>query len=635
MSHTTTKLVDGPCAIRIIAVNDVYQLDNLPSFKTCVSKESDFPGLTITVLAGDFLAPSLLSRLDHGIGMVDILNSCHLDYVCFGNHEADVSWEDLLVRITDSRFTWLNSNITGMPLPAQVGPSKKPFPALPQYVVLEVQNGTSKRRIALVGLVTEDQAIYHEGIFGGGIISPLQETAAALLHSIQEAEKANGGVDIIIPLTHQVMPLDRKLASEVGQFPLIIGGHDHEPYDEVVNGCRIIKTGADGVNIAICDVVWPSHQPSDTETKIMAPEITVTLKKASEYPADEAVAKLVQSHSTILDDLKSSSLFTIPTDPHPSTGNSVTLSSKGVRLRPTSLAQLLCTKLRSILHADCALLNAGCIRGNADYQPGQQVTYADLENELPLGAGVVVVELPGKVINDAINYSRSFALQTPPKEQGCYLQIDDELKWDRDALRVLAINKQPFDESRLYKAVVLFKSLHGLDHIVPLCDYVQQLPNDHKIRQLSNESVCEAKSLLVEHFSKNLLLHMVETTGLIKMDADGDGRISKEELLGSLRDKAVADNLKAHRSGVDPDAVTMPSKIVVNNLFKLCDPYGETGFIDIKALISLRLSAFEDFVFDSRHPLDAVAVEELITAINSLLGSNDSKTMLFDSIFRL
>lgn len=59
---------------------------------------------------------------------------------------------------------------------------------------------------------------------------------------IKEKEIANGGIDLIIPMTHQLMPLDRKLA-EMNMFPLIVGGHDHEPYYEEVNGCKIIKTG--------------------------------------------------------------------------------------------------------------------------------------------------------------------------------------------------------------------------------------------------------------------------------------------------------------------------------------------------------------------------------------------------------
>ena len=78
-----------PCSLRIIFINDVYELDNLPRFATCVREQSTEN--TVVLLAGDFVAPSLLSQLDNARGMVDCLNRCGLQYVCFGNHEADIA----------------------------------------------------------------------------------------------------------------------------------------------------------------------------------------------------------------------------------------------------------------------------------------------------------------------------------------------------------------------------------------------------------------------------------------------------------------------------------------------------------------------------------------------------------------
>ena len=81
--------------LRIIQINDVYELDNFPRLKTLIDQHQhtlpynnsncenddegpdstdDRPDVCITVCAGDFLSPSLLSSLDKGRGMVDILN---------------------------------------------------------------------------------------------------------------------------------------------------------------------------------------------------------------------------------------------------------------------------------------------------------------------------------------------------------------------------------------------------------------------------------------------------------------------------------------------------------------------------------------------------------------------------------
>jgi len=57
------------CCLKIIAVNDVYKIDQWPHFATCLRKESEPTQENvkiISVLPGDFLAPSLLSSIDKG-----------------------------------------------------------------------------------------------------------------------------------------------------------------------------------------------------------------------------------------------------------------------------------------------------------------------------------------------------------------------------------------------------------------------------------------------------------------------------------------------------------------------------------------------------------------------------------------
>jgi hypothetical protein len=54
--------------LRIVAINDIYELGNLPKLQTFLSKLSPPP--TAVVLAGDFLSPSTLSSIDGGRGMV-------------------------------------------------------------------------------------------------------------------------------------------------------------------------------------------------------------------------------------------------------------------------------------------------------------------------------------------------------------------------------------------------------------------------------------------------------------------------------------------------------------------------------------------------------------------------------------
>jgi 5'-nucleotidase len=78
--------------------------------------------------------------------------------------------------------------------------------------------------------------------------------------------------------------------------------------------------------------------------------------------------------------------------------DTIKLNSKGIRLVQTTMGTLLCTALRDSLMADCAVINAGNIRGNTLYADEKHaVTYADLKFEIPFDSKVTVVPLPGKV----------------------------------------------------------------------------------------------------------------------------------------------------------------------------------------------------------------------------------------------
>ena len=50
----------------------------------------------------------------------------------------------------------------------------------------------------------------------------------ARAHAYGHLRRGMQGVDIVVPMTHQVMPLDRSMAEQRLGFPLILGAHDHQ-----------------------------------------------------------------------------------------------------------------------------------------------------------------------------------------------------------------------------------------------------------------------------------------------------------------------------------------------------------------------------------------------------------------------
>ena len=65
MAHPEDR--EEGCTLRIFHLNDVYLLDNFPRIKTLIQTKRTKN--TITTLAGDFVSPSLLSRLGQNLSL--------------------------------------------------------------------------------------------------------------------------------------------------------------------------------------------------------------------------------------------------------------------------------------------------------------------------------------------------------------------------------------------------------------------------------------------------------------------------------------------------------------------------------------------------------------------------------------
>ena len=70
------------------------------------------------------------------------------------------------------------------------------------------------------------------------------------------------------------------------------------------------------------------------------------------------------------------------------------------------MGTLVTTSVRkAIPGCEVCILNAGGIRGNKKYDK-QAFTYADLKTEIPFENPVTLIKLPGRVIVNAVQYSR-------------------------------------------------------------------------------------------------------------------------------------------------------------------------------------------------------------------------------------
>ena len=477
-----------PTRLRIIHINDVYELDNLPTVRTAIDDLSK--GLprsnVLTTLAGDFLAPSLLSSIDHGHSMVAVMNALPIDAVCFGNHECDVPFNAMLQRIEEFGGVWLNTNMRSLSEEEEMLDAN----ACPHHhlrVLAPAAEGEPERSVVLVGLLQgggKDAALYRDGAFDGHAarITPVLEAAPV---AVARARAACPRADCVIPLTHQDLRDDVALASMGLGFPCILGGHDHGVIAQDVAGVPVLKAGEDAHNlnrrrprvgarrgaVAVAADVGPApdRRARATQEGAAAGTPLPPLVYAPHAPTASLVARLQQPAVA----LQTSVLAQYEPG---------ALSSVGTRLGPSTMATLVATAMRDVVKADVGLVHAGAVRGNRRYEDGV-LTFGDLQAECPFPSTCVVALIDGATLRDAQRSRRTWvpaggdAGGAASVAAPLAIHLDDRVEID-GATRAITVVRRAARAGRLYR-VLLDSYLLKEDLFRPYCEaHPERIPPD-------------------------------------------------------------------------------------------------------------------------------------------------------------
>lgn len=452
--------------LRILSINDIYTLENLPRLASLLRAHVlPAPDVTISIIAGDFVGPSLLSSLDAGRGMVDCLNALGIAYAILGNHEDDIPPAELHARVAEFRGTWLSTNVDF-------------DPKMPRDAVIRIGDHT----VGLVGVVVVDPAVYRGAPFGGATLRPAQPDALAAAADLRAR-----GCSTVIAITHQDMASDRALA-RTRAFPLIVGGHEHVPFTEDVEGTWIVKAGTDGDAAIVSDLAFGAELT-----------ITTTRVAVDGYPEDVDMRARVERHMAKVREIAEATLVEV--------APGQVLSSVGTRVRQTAMGTLLCTRVRDAMHAEVAVLNGGAIRANRDYP--ERFTYGDLEAEVPFANEVVVVAMPGAILKAAIAASRARA----PVESGGFLQS--------------SVDPATLDDARTYRVALVRDLFVGMDHNEPLIQFAHDRPGAIPAVGTGRD----IKLLLAESFAVELWHKL---GGFDQIDTNRDGSVDEAEVMAAL-----------------------------------------------------------------------------------------------------
>jgi len=389
---------DDKVTITILQLNDVYQISPVDGGKrggmarvaALQSKiRSESPN-TLFLIAGDFISPSVASRLFKGKQMIDALNSAGLDIATLGNHEFDFGPDVLLERMKDSRFAYTVANV----IDKKTG---RPFGGAAPYLIREI-GGV---RVAIFGLLLAETATMSDPGSNVRFLDPLA------IGSRLSRQLRRRGADIVIALTHQALADDKRLAA-AGDIDLIVGGHEHELLESSVGRTIILKMGSDARNLGRMDMNMTRRRGSRRfrleSIDWQAIPVTDAIKE------DAKTAVIVDGYEKQLNESLSEVIGR----------TSVALDARAstVRFSESNLGNFLADVYRQSLDSDTALVNGGSIRSDAVYGSGD-LSKKDVLTILPFENTLVKVRLTGEHIKRLLENGVSQAGQ----ESGRFPQI--------------------------------------------------------------------------------------------------------------------------------------------------------------------------------------------------------------------
>jgi 2',3'-cyclic-nucleotide 2'-phosphodiesterase (5'-nucleotidase family) len=419
--------VAEPVTLRFVQTNDIDRMEDddgrggFARLAAVVAEARKEPN-AFFVHSGDTISPSLLSGIDKGVHVVEILNRMKPDVMVPGNHEFDFGPDVFRARIGEATFDVVSSNI------------REASGAAPANTVDDKIVDVGGVKVGFYGLTTEETPILATA--GDVKFESTIDTGRR-----KSAELREKGADFVVAVVHTPLAVDMILARD-GAADLILSGHDEhlltyydgkvamtESYSQadfvVVTTVTIDKTEKDGKT----SVSWhPTFEVVDTATVTPDAEIAAVV---ADYQKTLDAELQVEIGTT-----------TTPLDSRRST----------VRSQEAAIGNLVADATRSAVGADIAITNGGGIRADKEYPAGSKLTRADIFAELPFGNTTVKLELTGEQIVAALENGFSQVREVAgrfPQVSGLAVEVDlGEPPGSR--VKSVKVGGAPIDPARTY-----------------------------------------------------------------------------------------------------------------------------------------------------------------------------------------
>jgi len=208
-------------------------IGGFPRLQSLIDSVRNIESPVLLLDAGDVMTGNPITDRVYGGAeggaLFEMMNMMGYDAWAPGNHDLDISQENLIGLTRIARFPTVCANLVNDSGEFPVG--NRP------YAVIE-RGGL---RIGIIGLMSQElYGLVHQGNLKGlRVLSP-DETLR------KYAREIDGRTDLLIALTHQGAVEDSLLALKAPEVDIIVGGHSHtrlgRPWN--VNGVLIVQAGS-------------------------------------------------------------------------------------------------------------------------------------------------------------------------------------------------------------------------------------------------------------------------------------------------------------------------------------------------------------------------------------------------------
>ena len=414
--------------LRFVQTNDIDRIDASKDGRggfakvASVVKAERAKGPTFFVHSGDTISPSLLSGIDKGAHIIDILNHMDVDVMVPGNHEFDFGPEVFHDRIGEIRFPVVNSSI-------READGSQPANTVDEKVV-EIEG----IKVGFYGLTTEDTPVL--STTGDMKFASTPDTGRAKAKALRDA-----GADFVVAVVHTPLAVDMLLVRDKSA-DLVLSGHDEHLLTYYDGKTALTESYSQGDYVVVTEVAIDKTE-KDGKTSVSWHPTFEVIDTADVEP-DAAVNEVVKGYTDKLDAELKVEIGTTET----------ALDSRRATVRgeEAAIGNLIADAIREAVGADIGIANGGGIRADKEYDAGATLTRGDILSELPFGNVTVKLELTGKQVREAMENGFSQVREVAgrfPQVSGMTVEADLRQP-PGERVTSIMVGGEPLDDSKVY-----------------------------------------------------------------------------------------------------------------------------------------------------------------------------------------